>query len=128
VLLQSYGRIYCDPTEAVDLYTRQCSLLVSARDVAVMGATLADGGVSPVTGERVVTRLESNTPVAYSAIAAPSATISGGKRFHTNITTTTASTENVIALSLIALAPPSRGPGHLRSEGDSNGDVAPPRL
>ena len=51
-LLQSYGRLACGPDEAVDLYTRQCSLRVSARDLAVMGATLADGGVNPVTGER----------------------------------------------------------------------------
>ena len=53
-LLQSYGRIYCDPAEATDLYTRQCSLNVSAKDLAVMGATLADGGVNPLTRERVV--------------------------------------------------------------------------
>jgi glutaminase len=53
-LLQSYGRIYMDPAEATDLYTRQCSLNVSARDLAVMGATLADGGVNPLTKERVV--------------------------------------------------------------------------
>ena len=53
-LLQSYGRIYTDPAEALDLYTRQCSLSVSARDLAVMGATLANGGVNPVTRERVV--------------------------------------------------------------------------
>src|SRR4029078_12602639 len=37
----------------VDLYTRQCSLRVTAHDLAVMGATLADGGVNPVTRERV---------------------------------------------------------------------------
>lgn len=53
-LLQSYGRIAVDPLEVVDTYTRQCSLRVSARDLAVMGATLADGGVNPITGERVV--------------------------------------------------------------------------
>jgi len=53
-LLQSYDRIYCDPKQATDLYTRQCSLNVSARDLAVMGATLADGGVNPVTRQRVV--------------------------------------------------------------------------
>ncbi len=56
-MLQSLGRIYSDPAEATDLYTRQCSLNVSAKDLAVMGATLADGGVNPVTRERVV-RLE----------------------------------------------------------------------
>jgi len=53
-MLQSYGSIYCDPAEAVDLYTKQCSLNVSARDLAVMAATLADGGVNPITKEQVV--------------------------------------------------------------------------
>lgn len=53
-LLQSYDRIYSDPTETTDLYTRQCSLNVSARDLAVMGATLADGGVNPITRERII--------------------------------------------------------------------------
>src|SRR5262245_2776911 len=53
-MLQSVGRLYMDPSEATDLYTRQCSLNVSARDLAVMGATLADAGVNPITRERVV--------------------------------------------------------------------------
>ena len=53
-LLQSYSRIYFEPAVATDLYTKQCSLNVSARDLAVMGATLADGGVNPLTKERVV--------------------------------------------------------------------------
>jgi glutaminase len=53
-LLQSFGRIYFDPAQATDLYTKQCSLNVSAKDLAVMGATLADGGVNPLTKERVV--------------------------------------------------------------------------
>ena len=39
-LLQSFGRIYFDPAQATDLYTKQCSLNVSAKDLAVMGATL----------------------------------------------------------------------------------------
>ncbi|MBE2184176.1 MAG: glutaminase A [Anaerolineae bacterium] len=53
-LLHSTGKIYCDPNEALDLYTRQCSLDVNARDLAVMGATLAAGGINPITGDRVV--------------------------------------------------------------------------
>jgi glutaminase len=53
-VLHGYGRLGCDPKIATDLYTRQCSLNINAKDLAVMGATLADGGVNPVTKERVV--------------------------------------------------------------------------
>lgn len=53
-LLEGYGRMYFDALEATDIYTRQCSLSVTVKDLAVMGATLADGGVNPVTGERVI--------------------------------------------------------------------------
>ncbi len=53
-LLESYGRLEADPLATVDIYTRQCAMLVTAHDLSVMGATLADGGVNPVTGERVV--------------------------------------------------------------------------
>jgi glutaminase len=54
VLLDGLGRIYCDPATATDLYTMQCSLNVSGTDLAVMGATLADGGVNPLTKQRVI--------------------------------------------------------------------------
>jgi glutaminase len=53
-LLADHGRLWCDPAEAVDRYTRQSSLRVSTAELAAMGATLADGGVNPLTGERVV--------------------------------------------------------------------------
>ncbi|MCU1482053.1 MAG: glutaminase [Subtercola sp.] len=53
-LLESYGRLYFDPLDATDVYTKQCSIDVTVTDLAVMGATLADGGVNPVTGVRVV--------------------------------------------------------------------------
>jgi glutaminase len=68
-MLQSLDRIYSDPAEATDLYTRQCSLNVSARDLAVMGATLADGGVNPVTGERVVSPSVCHYALAVMATA-----------------------------------------------------------
>jgi glutaminase len=54
VALDRQGALAGDPDAALELYTRQSSLLVSAHDLAVMGATLADGGVNPVTRERVV--------------------------------------------------------------------------
>ena len=53
-LLESRRALTGDPAEAVDLYTRQSTLAVTARDLAAMGATLALGGVHPLTGERVV--------------------------------------------------------------------------
>ncbi len=53
-LLESYGRLYFDAEATTDIYTRQCALEINAADLAIMGATLADGGVNPHTNERVV--------------------------------------------------------------------------
>lgn len=53
-LLRCRQRIYWDPAEATDIYTRQCSLNVTARDLAVMAATLANAGVNPLTREPVI--------------------------------------------------------------------------
>jgi glutaminase len=53
-LLAKYDRIYADPFESVDVYTKQCSVGVNATQLARMGATLANNGVNPSTGERVV--------------------------------------------------------------------------
>ena len=49
-LMRSFGMIDGDVDETVDLYFRQCSLLVDCRDLAVMAATLANRGVNPLTG------------------------------------------------------------------------------
>lgn len=68
-LLDSYERVYCDPDAATDVYTRQCSLDVTARDLAVMAATLADGGVNPLTGEQVVERGTCRRVLAVMATA-----------------------------------------------------------
>lgn len=68
-LLQSYGRIAGDPAEALELYTRQCSLNVTAKDLAVMGATLADGGVNPLTGTRIVDPESGKRALAVMATA-----------------------------------------------------------
>jgi glutaminase len=53
-LLHSFERIYFDPALATDIYTRQCALSVTAKDLAVMAATLANGGVNPLTREPVI--------------------------------------------------------------------------
>lgn len=53
-LLTSAEVIEDDPEDALDAYLRQCSILVTAEDLAVMGATLAHHGVHPLTGEQVI--------------------------------------------------------------------------
>ena len=55
-MLRSYDVIGQEPHDVVAGYTRQCSLLVTARDLAAMAATFANGGVQPITGERVIER------------------------------------------------------------------------
>ena len=68
-LLEGYGRMYFDALEATDVYTKQCSLSVTVKDLAVMGATLADGGVNPVTGERVIDAAHCKRVLAVLATA-----------------------------------------------------------
>jgi glutaminase len=53
-LLKNWGKLYSDPEEALRVYTRQCAVGVSALDLGMMGATLANGGVNPKTGKRVM--------------------------------------------------------------------------
>jgi len=53
-LLFNYGRLYSEPEEALRVYTKQCSIGVNARDLGVMGATLANDGVNPLTQKRVM--------------------------------------------------------------------------
>ena len=53
-LMLAYGYIKTNWQQAVDLYTRQCSIGVNARDLAMMAATLAAGGKNPVTGKQVL--------------------------------------------------------------------------
>ncbi len=65
-LLLKYERIYSDPVEAVDVYTKQCSVGVNAKQLAVMGATLANNGINPLTGEQVIKR--ENVPEILSAM------------------------------------------------------------
>jgi glutaminase len=68
-LLRNCGQIAIEPADAVELYTRQCSLNVTAMDLAVMAATLADGGVNPLTRKRVVDAESSKFTLAVMATA-----------------------------------------------------------
>lgn len=66
-LLDSYGYFYNTPPMIVDLYTRMCSLNITASQLALMGACYANGGVNPVSKKRVVK--EENVPPIWRKCA-----------------------------------------------------------
>lgn len=53
-LLYGAEHLFCDAMEACEVYTRQCSTLISTIDLAIMAGTLANGGVNPVSKQRVI--------------------------------------------------------------------------
>jgi len=53
-LLFNYGRLYSEPEETLRVYTRQCSIGINTRDLGMMGATLANEGVNPLTGKKLL--------------------------------------------------------------------------
>jgi glutaminase len=65
-LLLKYERIYADPLESVDVYTKQCSVGVTAKQLAIMGATLANDGVNPITHQQVIKK--ENVPEILAAM------------------------------------------------------------
>jgi glutaminase len=67
MLMYAYGRIKEDPLQATDIYTRQCSVGVNAKDLAVMAATLANGGKNPITGKKLVSA--ENVPEILAVMA-----------------------------------------------------------
>jgi len=68
-LMYAYGHIKANPSQAVDLYTRQCAIGVNAKDLAVMAATLANGGKNPVTGKQVIDQAHVPAILAVMATA-----------------------------------------------------------
>jgi glutaminase len=56
-LLQSGGFMYSDPMEACDVYTRECSVGVTTKNLAVMASVLANGGVNPISKKRLLDKV-----------------------------------------------------------------------
>jgi len=68
-LLYNYKRLYSDPEEALRVYTRQCSIGINTRDLGMMGATLANEGVNPITGKKLLDKEDVPELLAIMATA-----------------------------------------------------------
>ncbi|MFL6844532.1 MAG: glutaminase A [Allosphingosinicella sp.] len=115
-LMSAYERFPMDPAVAVDLYTRQCSINVSARDLAVMGATLAFGGRNPVTGKQVIDR--SHVPGLLAIMATAGMYDDSGKWLYR----TGLPTKSGVGGGLVGVAPGKFGIGTFAPPLDSAGN------
>ena len=84
MLLAKYDRIYADPFESVDVYTKQCSVGVNVAQLARMGATLANNGKNPGTGEQVI-KAENVPYILSTMIMAGLYDGSGGWAWHVGL-------------------------------------------
>ena len=84
MLMHAYGYIKQNPEQATDLYTRQCSVGVTAKDLATMAATLAFGGRNPVTGKQAISA--ENVPYVLAVMATAGLYDDSGKwLYHTGL-------------------------------------------
>ena len=84
MLMHAYGYIKKNPAQATDLYTKQCSVGVNAKDLATMAATLAFGGRNPVTGKQAIST--ENVPYVLSVMATAGLYDDSGKwLYHTGL-------------------------------------------
>lgn len=116
MLMSAYERFPMDPSVAVDLYTRQCSINVSARDLATMAATLAFGGRNPVTGKQVID--SANVPGVLAIMATAGMYDDSGKwLYETGLPTKSGVGGGLMAVSpgkvgIGTFAPPLDGAGN----------------
>jgi len=84
MLMYAYGHIKDKPLQATDIYTEQCSVSVNAKDLALMAATLANGGKNPVTGKQVMKA--DNVPEVLAVMATAGLYDDSGKwLYHTGL-------------------------------------------
>jgi len=97
-LMLAYGYIKSNWPQAVDLYTRQCSIGVNAKDLATMAATLAFGGKNPVTGKQVLN--PKNVPSVLAVMATAGLYDDSGKwLYHTGLPAKSGVGGGIIAVS-----------------------------
>jgi glutaminase len=98
MLMSAYEYIKSNPAQATDLYTRQCSVGVNAKDLATMAATLAFGGRNPVTGKQVISA--ENVPYVLAVMATAGLYDDSGKwLYHTGLPAKSGVGGGIIAIS-----------------------------
>ncbi len=98
MLMYAYEYIKSNPAQATDLYTRQCSIGVNAKDLAVMAATLAFGGRNPVTGRQAISA--ENVPYVLAVMATAGLYDDSGKwLYHTGLPAKSGVGGGIIAVS-----------------------------
>ena len=65
--LVSYGRFYGDPETVLKVYTKQCSVMVNSKDVAIMAATLANHGANPITHKKLINEEKTDYIIEHMA-------------------------------------------------------------
>jgi glutaminase len=65
--LISFGRFYGDPHTILKSYTKQCSTMVTSKDIAIMAATLANGGINPVTHKNIINKEKTDYIIDHMA-------------------------------------------------------------
>ena len=115
-LMYAYGHIKDNPDQATDLYTEQCSVGVNAKDLAVMAATLANGGKNPVTGKQLLG--VGNVPEVLAVMATAGLYDDSGKwLYHTGLPAKSGVGGGIIAVSpgkfgIAVISPPLDAAGN----------------
>jgi glutaminase len=116
MLMSAYERFPSDPAQAVDLYTRQCSIAVNAKDLGVMAATLANGCKNPVTGKQVID--PRHTPAILAVMSTAGLYDDSGRwLFHTGLPA-----KSGVGGGLIAVSPGKFGVGTFAPPLDAAGN------
>jgi glutaminase len=116
MLMYAYGLIKDNPARATDLYTRQCSINVNAKDLAMMAATLANGGKNPVTKKQVID--PKHVPGVLAVMATAGLYDDSGKwLYHTGLPAKSGVGGGIIAVSpgkfgIAAFSPPLDAAGN----------------
>jgi glutaminase len=98
MLMYAYGYIKKNPAQATDIYTRQCSIGVNTKDLAMMAATLAFGGRNPLTGKQAIDA--KNVPYVLAVMATAGLYDDSGKwLYHTGLPAKSGVGGGIIAVS-----------------------------